>query len=187
MYNDYWNQEKRIGRSSYDMDKLLNIIMREINPNSVCDIGCGEGSLISKFINNGIKATGIDISETVVTRAVNNFGPHFQVGSILNIPFSDNSFNCSISTDCLEHLSPGDISQAVSELIRVSNSYIFIQVATTLDYEKKWHLTVKNKDWWSSMFFKHNLKIIQPTCLHEDEYDEYNNHPSKAYFIFKKI
>lgn len=90
---------------------------------SVLDVGSG-GLGIAPYIKRTV--TGLDIE----------FYPPFhpylkQVkGSAMKIPFSDNSFDVVISTDTLEHVTTGNRSKAVEEMMRVAIKRIFIGVPT---------------------------------------------------------
>lgn len=59
----------------------------------------------------------------------------FIEGSVLNLPFADNSFETIISTDCLEHLAPEDVVIALREIHRVCKR-IFILLLQQLKTEK---------------------------------------------------
>lgn len=112
------------------------------NP-SILDVGSG-GLGIAPYIKRPV--TGLDI------KFYRPFHPDLiQVkGSAMEIPFPDNSFDVVVSTDTLEHLSAGNRSKAVEEIMRVAKKLFFIGVPAgkkaqeqdeklDLEYEKIHH------------------------------------------------
>lgn len=82
----------------------------------ILDIGCWNAGL-KKYLDNGAKYTGIDIDGD----------PDIFINlEKQKIPFLDNSFDCVICADTLEHLD--NIHEIFDELIRVSRKYIIISL-----------------------------------------------------------
>lgn len=77
-------------------------LLPELAPDmSVLDIGCGPGSItvgLAEAVIRG-RATGLDIEPSQIElarRRANEMGLgncHFEVGSVFDLPFADNSFN----------------------------------------------------------------------------------------------
>ncbi len=92
---------------------------------SLLDAGCGNGILCNYlYETSNIKITGLDRSKS----ALKYLKTEKKVGSISNIPFPNNSFDCVSSLQVLEHLNHDEYSQALSELCRVSKKYVIISV-----------------------------------------------------------
>lgn len=96
--------------------------IKKIDKNSsILDVGSG-GLGIAPYIKRPV--TGLDIE----------FYPPFHPGlkqvkgSAMEIPFPDNSFDIVVSTDTLEHVTSGNRSKAVEEMMRVAAKFIFIAV-----------------------------------------------------------
>jgi ubiquinone/menaquinone biosynthesis C-methylase UbiE len=109
-------------------DTLLFEI-KKIKPQSVLDVGCGEGFTLERLRQNeiGNKLVGIDFLE----RAINigkKLHPELSLssGSIYDIPFKDNSFDLVICTEVLEHLEHPE--KALKELQRVTKGTCIISV-----------------------------------------------------------
>jgi len=108
--------------------KTYNLI-KDIEFNSIADLGCGEGHLLSYMkdliINKKCFALDFDVNE--VNDAKNNL-PFCDVrqGSLYKLPFDDNSFDLVICTEVLEHLE--DPNLAISEICRVSKQYVLLSV-----------------------------------------------------------
>jgi ubiquinone/menaquinone biosynthesis C-methylase UbiE len=100
-------------------DKRKNIMQSKVNKyvnnTSILDVGCGTG-LITQVLHGDI--TGLDISTWKLERA-KRYIPNakFVEGDAENLPFKDNSFDCIISTDIIEHLERPDL--AIKEIKRV--------------------------------------------------------------------
>jgi ubiquinone/menaquinone biosynthesis C-methylase UbiE len=98
-----------------------------IEPGSVLDIGCGIGVLISK-ITNKIKV-GVDINFNYINYARIDQGENkFLVGNVINLPFSDKTFDNVICSEVLEHLV--NPKRAIKEIIRVAKKNIIVSIPT---------------------------------------------------------
>lgn len=76
----------------------------------ILDGGCGEGVLVEEFKAQGYRIEGLDL----------NYGSeHVRVGSILNMPYEDESFDLVLLLDVLEHLTYVEQPVALSEVNRV--------------------------------------------------------------------
>ena len=78
----------------------------------VLDIGCGS-SVILKSLGN---AVGVDILLHKL-RYVRDYGKSLVNASVFELPFADESFDCVICSQVIEHLSPG--SRPIEEMLRV--------------------------------------------------------------------
>lgn len=154
-YNDFWSRSDREGSDSYEsIEDLVDQILSTVGYGRILDVGCGEGRLVRALVEKGVDAYGIDVSSVAVDRA-NQFCPErFQCQSVLSLPFSDGYFDTVVSTDCLEHIHPDDVPAAIRELRRVCSSYAYFTIATTIDRDGHWHLTVKPREWWEERFFE---------------------------------
>ena len=154
-YNDFWARDDRIGSDSYpNIDDLIEQIVATVGYGRVLDIGCGEGRLVRALIEKGVDAYGIDVSSVAINRATQYCPGRFQCASVIDLPFTDHYFDAIVSTDCLEHIDPNDVPIAIAELRRICSQYAFFTIATTIDREEHWHLTVKPRKWWEERFFE---------------------------------
>lgn len=103
--------------------------LKEISFQNVYEAGCGEG-YVTEFISKmrpdaSIQAS--DISEKTVQEARKRVPQaDFQVGSIYEIPFANNTFDLVIASEVLEHLEAPE--KALQEVLRVSQRYVLISV-----------------------------------------------------------
>ena len=105
-------------------------LVAQTNPRTVLDAGCGEG-FVSKYLADrdpSLEILGVDVSPDAIRYAQENFGDAagFQAGSILSLPFKDNSFDTVVCSEVLEHIS--ELELAVTELKRVARTYVVISV-----------------------------------------------------------
>ncbi len=110
-------------------DRITELV-RSVNPESVLDVGCGEGFLAHHLYENlpDVSFTGIDASDGAVDFARDRFGQVglFEVGDIFNLRFADNSVDVVICSEVLEHLADPD--SALKELIRVARQAVVLTV-----------------------------------------------------------
>jgi SAM-dependent methyltransferase len=78
----------------------------------VLDAGCGEGILVEEFTDR-LNIIGLDEHYA---------SPHVRQGSLLALPWPDDSFDRVLCLDVLEHLSWTDQPRAIGELCRVLNA-----------------------------------------------------------------
>jgi SAM-dependent methyltransferase len=76
----------------------------------ILDVGCGEGVLVDEYRRLGYDITGLDLnfSRSGIVR-----------GSVLQIPFVDDSVDVILCLDVLEHLNLLDQPSAIAEIRRV--------------------------------------------------------------------
>ena len=76
----------------------------------ILDVGCGEGVLVDEYHCKGYDIVGLDL---------NYSRPGIYGGSILNMPFKDDSFDLLLCLDVIEHLNLLDQPTAIAEMHRV--------------------------------------------------------------------
>lgn len=153
-YNDYWSRQDRWGSHSFnDPEALFQRISLISGRGSVLDVGCGMGLLVRTFLQHGVEVRGVDIAPRPIEENNRTNPGYFQLGSILDLPFPDGSWDTVVSTDCLEHIAETDVPRALQELRRVARHNIFVCLATTRDRDGRWRLTIRNREWWEAQFF----------------------------------
>jgi len=96
----------------------INEIIK-LNPKKVLEIGIGNG-----FVSKYLKERKVNVLTLDVDKRLN---PDM-VGSVLNIPFSDESFDLIACYEVLEHIEYKNIDKALSEIFRVSKSYAILSL-----------------------------------------------------------
>ncbi len=97
--------------------QIHEIISHE--PQSILEIGIGNG-LVSNYLKHiGYNVIAIDIDRRL----------HPDIaGSVLNVPFQDNSFDLVACFEVLEHIPYDKFTQALSELHRITSGYVILSV-----------------------------------------------------------
>jgi ubiquinone/menaquinone biosynthesis C-methylase UbiE len=86
------------------------------------DVGCGQGAYVRRMRDLGFEVSGIDPSGGQIERAERNVGERglVRMGSVLEIPASDSSFDFVYVINVLHHLkSESEQRRAFAELFRV--------------------------------------------------------------------
>lgn len=103
-------------------------------PKNMLDVGCGRGTVVTYARDAGIEAFGFDFSEW----AVSDEGRYPRCkkdwvtvhDATKPWPYPDNTFDFLTALDLWEHIYIDDLDFVVSEMFRVANKWIFLQIAT---------------------------------------------------------
>jgi 2-polyprenyl-3-methyl-5-hydroxy-6-metoxy-1,4-benzoquinol methylase len=128
---DFYTEESQ---SLYDMafdDIAAALALHEKSP--VLDAGCGDGTHTIRLARRGYPVVALDFSEYVLDRARSNVLASglaemvkFEHGSLINLPFTDSSFDFVLCWGVLTHIP--EVEKAVAELARVvkPNGFLII-------------------------------------------------------------
>jgi len=132
IFHNWLGNDKAESRS-----KLLNfLIVKNINPKSIIDFGCGLAIDYKNFINlfNEVEYLGLDSSEYLYSYNLKNKVPMF-LSSIEKVDLEDNFCEYSYSRHVLEH--QPDFKNSLNEMIRLSSKYVshtfFIKPTSKID------------------------------------------------------
>ncbi len=185
-YEVYWNSTDRMGESSGDMNRIAEQIVMTCGIGRTLDVGSGEGLLVASLLRRGVDAHGVDVSEVVTARCNSRMPGRFTHGSVLALPFEDASFETVVSTDCMEHLAPEDVPRALTEIHRVASRFVFLQLATTLDRDGHWHLTVEGRAWWEAKCLEAGFRK-HPAYYKVNPYESLNEDGWQITIVLEKI
>jgi ubiquinone/menaquinone biosynthesis C-methylase UbiE len=120
---DYFDERK--GATAHDERRVREFVISKIpkNANSILDVGCGNGWVAKEFLPKGKQVYSLDISVTnpSIVRKLYPSEKHFSVAAdSFHLPFNDNSFDCVIASEIIEHVF--DPAAFVKELFRVVQS-----------------------------------------------------------------
>ncbi len=85
---------------------MLDVVVASLGlsaPARILDAGCGSGRNMVDLARYGT-VTGIELSETSVALARNRGAGEVVSGSVLEMPFAEDSFDLAVSLDVIEHL-----------------------------------------------------------------------------------
>ncbi len=109
--------------------RTLARTVRVYNPQTILDVGCGEGFTLNYLQKHkiGKRLEGIEYSDDAITLGKKLYPSlTFKKGNIYKLPYKDNSFDLVVCTEVLEHLD--NPRKAYKELIRVSKRFILLSV-----------------------------------------------------------
>jgi SAM-dependent methyltransferase len=93
---------------------------------SVLEVGCGTGHFTRWMADQGLNATGLDISQPMLSEARRLGGPKYLLGDALSLPFADRSYDLTALVTTLEFLP--DPMRALVEAVRVSRQGVVLGV-----------------------------------------------------------
>jgi len=102
----------------------INEIVK-LNPVNVLEIGIGNG-----FVSKYLKERRANVLTLDIDKELN---PDI-VGSVLDVPFPDHSFEVVACYELLEHLQYENFHKALSEIFRVSKSYAILSLPDASRY-----------------------------------------------------
>jgi len=117
------------------------------------DAGAGTGWFSKVAFEKGAQVTSLEIGERLLAVIAQKCASQLRVGSVLDLPFADNTFDYVLNTEVIEHTT--DPQKAVSELCRV------LKPGGTLV------LTVPCKTWKFAVIIANLLKL-RPYEGHEN-------------------
>lgn len=129
------NYEKHTNQnpiSRFFLDNFTNVLIntiKELKPNSILDVGAGEGFVLEKLRKNkiGKKLEGIEyMDEAIDLGKKTNPLVKIKKGDIYKLPYKDNEFDLIICTEVMEHLE--DPKMALAELKRVAKKHLILSV-----------------------------------------------------------
>ena len=139
---------------------------------SILDVGCGGGWLLKKLnkkLDDDVRLVGVDASKPRID-AKDKAEIEYKEGFITDLPFKTGEFELVSAVEVLEHVP--NIEDAVTEVVRVSSSYVLILVP---GYQKipeilcphcldtfpgAGHLHSFTPADLNQLLIKHNLKIV---------------------------
>lgn len=150
LQNKYTENEEQILNSKR---WLAGIVDTYLNPEkaklSMCDAGANKGYLMKAFRELGYDCYGFDILEDT-SEIIDYEKDHYLLGSILQIPKFDKSFDIVTCTNVFEHIPINFIDTMAAELLKLSPKYFVFEIS--VDAMSDGHITLKGKRFWLKKF-----------------------------------
>lgn len=164
------------------------------HPRNALDVGCGRGTFVGYMRDIGIKAVGFDFSEWAVKNPYRRCNSSWitKCDATQKWSYNDRKFDLVVTLDLMEHIYMEDIDSVINEMYRVTDKFIFLQIATIDDSHNNdflkdgyiinkgcsvpvelqgcavaGHVTVKRKQFWTEKLNREGWKI------REDLVDEF--------------
>lgn len=127
-YDKYGSNNRIVVKLMNGFFSALDECLKSIKFNNVVEAGCGEGKITNYICKNfNCNIEGFDIGEEAINKAKASFkNLKFEVKSIYDLEYKENSFDLVVCCEVLEHLD--QYERALDELIRISNKYVLVSV-----------------------------------------------------------
>jgi SAM-dependent methyltransferase len=140
------------------------------NPNSVIDVGCGRGYLLSEFKKHNVIISGVEGSWINQEILADGLTQGMIYKHDLNDKFIiDKKFDLCISLEVAEHLNESSASDFIDSLTSLSNSVIFS--AAFPDQTGQGHINEQWPNYWIAKFEERGFKVfdfIRPAIWNEE-------------------
>jgi 2-polyprenyl-3-methyl-5-hydroxy-6-metoxy-1,4-benzoquinol methylase len=130
-YDKYGSSNPVVKRLMANFESTLDELFAIAAPQSLLDVGCGEGVLVHEWaLQLGDKrVVGIDLEEESIQagwkeRQAPNL--EYKIMEAENLPFADGEFDVATAIEVLEHVP--DPAHTVAEMARVASGHLLVSV-----------------------------------------------------------
>lgn len=141
--------------SGHDTSEHFRLLAAEIvarfGVSRTLDAGCATGLLVRALASAGCDAHGIDVSTWAVENSVAANVTH---GTLLDLPFENDTFDLVTSQDVMEHIHPEDLPRALAQQARVTREggHLVHFIPFYSEYPEPIqidaHLATADRPWW---------------------------------------
>jgi 2-polyprenyl-3-methyl-5-hydroxy-6-metoxy-1,4-benzoquinol methylase len=130
-YDKYGSSNPVVRRLMARFEATLDELMRHAAPDSLLDVGCGEGVLTQRWARELAPAriVGIDLDEPSLRaewRGRTEPNLEFRVQRAEELPFADGEFAAATAIEVLEHVP--DPASTLAEMARVAREHLLVSV-----------------------------------------------------------
>jgi ubiquinone/menaquinone biosynthesis C-methylase UbiE len=151
--------------------------LRDINKINLLEIGCNQGDFLNSIKNDTtFTLLGIDIDKNALNYAEKRLGLNVKYGTLESFEFNDNTFDCVLALQVIEHL----IDPILQEIYRILKpGGLFIAAVPCVSHIKavlngtKWkyygppgHLWYFSKKTFALYLKKFNFEILFSSCFY---------------------
>lgn len=162
MANHYNKQYFNSSIFEYDYLPIANAILKQYDPKSIIEFGCGNGGLSKAFSNAGIAVTAIDGYATPDFSGYDNItfykidlNDPIALGDFLATQIQ--KFDLAVCLEVAEHLDPGVSAALIDSLTSAAGVVIFSAAVPEQDGEG--HINCRNRSYWHKQFEKNNFLL----------------------------
>jgi 2-polyprenyl-6-hydroxyphenyl methylase / 3-demethylubiquinone-9 3-methyltransferase len=124
-----WWGENGVHQGLHDMNPIRGEFVIDLlkqyqksNSHQIIEVGCGGGIFCEYIAKQGYNIVGVDLSLGAISVAqehalINKLTISYEIASVYQLPFADESFDVVISSDFLEHIE--DLETAIYEMSRI--------------------------------------------------------------------
>jgi len=131
-YDKYHSGNPIVRRIMQGFETTLSKLVKEANPSSIHEVGCGEGYWVLRWFEEGLNVNGSDFSGTVIELAQGNAVDRtlppglFKKKSIYDLQTDEDSADLVVCCEVLEHLEQPE--EALRVLQKVTQKYAIFSV-----------------------------------------------------------
>ena len=130
-YDKYGSTNPVVRRLMANFERTLNELFAKADPQSLLDVGCGEGVLVHEWAGRIAprRVVGIDLEEPSIQagweqRQAPNL--EYRIMKAESMPFADDEFDVATAIEVLEHVP--DPAHTVAEMARVAKRHLIVSV-----------------------------------------------------------
>jgi 2-polyprenyl-3-methyl-5-hydroxy-6-metoxy-1,4-benzoquinol methylase len=130
-YDKYGSTNPVVRRLMAGFERTLEELFTQANPDSLLDVGCGEGVLTHRWAQRLAprRVVGIDLEDAPIQaewakRTAPNL--EYRIMKAENLPFGDAEFDVATAIEVLEHVP--DPAHTVEEMARVAKGHLLVSV-----------------------------------------------------------
>lgn len=127
---------------------VADLIVAQIAPRTVLDVGCAMGFLVECLRERGVEAYGVDVSEYAISHVHPSVAPYCRIGSA-DEPFG-RQYDLITCIEVVEHLSPDLSGRTLANLCRHTGDLLFS--SSPEDFAELTHHNVQPPEYWAARF-----------------------------------
>jgi SAM-dependent methyltransferase len=136
--------------------KLAKLVSEWAHPESVCDLGCGNGYIISALAEQGVEVQGVDSSPSVLHFVSDDIRERIAIRD-LSQPQDLGRFDLVISTEVAEHLPRRAARTFVGNVARHARQRVFFTAAQPGQWGDG-HINCQPQEYWIQLFAGEGLQ-----------------------------
>ncbi|MTD43496.1 methyltransferase domain-containing protein [Conexibacter sp. W3-3-2] len=130
-YDKYGSTNPVVKRLMANFESTLDELFEAADPQSLLDVGCGEGVLIHEWAQKlgDKRVVGIDLEEESIQAGwAQRQAPNleYRIMKAEDLPFADGEFDVATAIEVLEHVP--DPAHTVAEMARVASRWLLVSV-----------------------------------------------------------
>jgi 2-polyprenyl-3-methyl-5-hydroxy-6-metoxy-1,4-benzoquinol methylase len=131
VYDKYGSTNPVVRRLMAGFESALDELWKRAAPESVLDVGCGEGVLTERFAQEleGGHAVGVDLDDPKLREEWSQrTRPNLEFRPLAgpDLPFADDEFDVACAIEVLEHVP--DPERTLAEMARVAHRWLLVSV-----------------------------------------------------------
>lgn len=170
VYDKYGSRNPLVRHLMGGFVSAFNELIQPLPVERCLEVGCGEGQLTMhlKELKKEMVIWGSDLSEEILrVAACMDYDCGFIAASVESLPFKTGAFDLVVACEVLEHVAQPH--EALTEIARVSNSYVLVSVPwepiwrvlnlLRRSYLTRWGNTPGHINHWSRQGF---IRLLEP-------------------------